>query len=78
MFGQPTKFCDCADYNNVSAPSKTYAWYVHAKCGKPRKGRMQHPRDLLRLPGSKPVDHPFYLGFRAGKDRWGYDKEDGK
>jgi hypothetical protein len=76
MFAQPTKFCECTDYTGVSTPTVNYAWYVHSKCAKPRKGRMQHPRDLLRPIGTRKDEAPFYLGFRAGKDSWGYDKSE--
>lgn len=50
LFAKPTKFCECtlgADEEPVSARGKKWGWWVHRKCGRPRKGNCQHPRNLL-------------------------------
>jgi hypothetical protein len=69
VWAKPTQFCECPDYNGVSAPTSKYRWMVHAKCAKPRAGAMQHPRDLTR-PDTKPQEIPYYLGFRADCKGW--------
>jgi hypothetical protein len=74
VWAQPTKFCDCPDYAGTSAPTSTYRWMVHAKCARPRKGAMQHPKDLLR-PDAPATETPYYLGFRADSKGWRIPKE---
>jgi hypothetical protein len=70
IWAVPTKFCECPDYPGVSVPSQKYRWMVHAKCGKPAKGAMMHPRDLS-LPEDTPSNEiPFYLGMRADQRGW--------
>jgi hypothetical protein len=73
LFALPTKFCECPDYAGTSTPTKAFRWMVHAKCAKPRKGANQNPRDLLR-PDARPGEVPYYIGFRAGIDMFGYQR----
>lgn len=75
VWAKPTKYCDCPDYAGVSTPSLKFNWMVHAKCGKPRKGSMMHPKDLTRI-DEKPQHIPYYLGFRADSKGWRLTKED--
>jgi hypothetical protein len=73
VWGLPTLFCECDDYNGTSAPTQKMRWMVHAKCARPRKGAMQNPRDLTRI--DMPAGQvPYYIGFRAGSDKYGYDR----
>jgi hypothetical protein len=74
VWAKPTKFCECTDWAGVSAPTTSYRWMVHAKCAKPRKGVMQHPKDLTRV--DTPANEiPFYLGFRADCKGWRIPRE---
>lgn len=74
VYAVPTKFCECPDYNGVSARSSKYGWWVHAKCSKPRPGAMQHPFNLLERhkPGEEVV---YYMGFRADRRPYIIPKE---
>ena len=74
LWAKPTQFCECDDYAGVSAPTKAYRWMVHAKCAKPRKGTMQHPRDLTR-PDTPAEQIPYYLGFRADSEGFVFPRE---
>jgi hypothetical protein len=71
VWGLPTQFCECPDYPGSSVPTAKMRWMVHSRCAKPRKGANQNPRDLLR-PDARPGEVPYYIGFRAGIDMFGY------
>jgi hypothetical protein len=75
VFGVPTMFCECPDYRGVSAPSKTYRWMVHAKCGKPARGAYINPLDLTRKDW-KASEQPFFLSMRADQRGYLYRKEE--
>lgn len=70
MYGVPTKFCDCADYEGKGVRTKKYGWYVHAKCAKPRANTSQYPNNLLGPGGLK--EKVYTIGFRGDrKSAWG-------
>jgi hypothetical protein len=76
VYAVPTKFCECTDSGEVSAKSKSYGWWVHAKCGKPRPGAMQHPYNLVeRAAGVHSAKGVYYIGFRADRRPWIIPKE---
>jgi hypothetical protein len=64
LFGAPTLFCECDDKSDVSARSKKFGWWVHRKCGKPKKGNMQHPYNLLEPDRPKAIQErrDLYIG----------------
>lgn len=41
LFGKPTSFCDCENYEGTSRRGKKFGYYTHAGCGRPRPGT--HP-----------------------------------
>jgi hypothetical protein len=76
VWGKPVTFCECASYDGKSVKGVKLGWYVHATCGKPRAGAMQHPRDLSRGLDVPVTQIPYYLGFRADSKGWRLTKED--
>jgi hypothetical protein len=74
VYAVPTKFCECPDYEGVSARSQKYGWWVHRKCSKPRGTALQHPYTLLEL-GVDPRHLRYYMGFRADRQPWQKPRE---
>jgi hypothetical protein len=71
VYQVPTKFCDCPSYTGKDAKSSKYGWWVHAACGKPRPGALQHPYNLVeRAQGVHSTKSVYYMGFRADRKPW--------
>lgn len=65
MFGKPTKFCDCPDVTpdaDKSVQGAKWGWWLHRVCGKPKKGRWQHPKNMLD-PETPTKFRELYLGI---------------
>jgi hypothetical protein len=64
LFAKPTKFCDCVKADDNSVKGAKLGWWVHRKCGKPKHGVCQHPRNLLLPEGpTDPKNRDLYLGI---------------
>jgi hypothetical protein len=63
VFAKPTSFCDCPNPGDRSAKGKKLGWWVHAGCGKPKRGQWQHPNNLLDPPDGLAATRQVYLGI---------------
>lgn len=65
IFFQPTQFCEC-EQGTTTSRGKRYGLEVH-KCGKPIKGRWQHPKNLVKEDGTL-YEQGLYLGIVEPQD----------
>lgn len=64
VFKKPTLFCECPPQNNPkSVRGQKWGWWLHKDCGKPRKGNVHHPRNLILPKEASMTDH-VYIGVR--------------
>src|SRR5689334_9902659 len=62
VFKKPTLFCECTNRGDKSVRGAKWGWWLHKDCGKPKRGNIHHPWNLL-FPGKKLTDQ-LYLGIR--------------
>jgi hypothetical protein len=67
VWAAPTMFCECEDYIGKSAASSKFRWWVHAKCGKPRRTAQQLPRNLMEPSELPRGERVYYIGFMADR-----------
>lgn len=70
VFKSPTMFCECPPQNNPkSVRGQKWGWWLHKDCGKPRKGNVHHPYNLLLTPEQEKHRVDFmYIGAREPRD----------
>lgn len=66
MFFKPTQFCECPQ-GEQTARGKKYGLQVHS-CGKPIRGRWQHPRNLVKEDDKTLYEQGLYLGIVEPQD----------
>jgi hypothetical protein len=63
VYKRPTMLCECPGKDDKSVRGTKWGWWLHKGCGKPKRGNVLHPWNLL-FPGERLTDHP-YIGIRA-------------
>jgi hypothetical protein len=71
VYFKPTLFCECPNPGDRSARGEKWGLWIHRDCGKPKRGNVQHPRNLTfteaewqaRTPRAKT---DLYIGVREG------------
>jgi len=63
VYQKPTMFCECPGVDDTSVRGAKHGWWLHRKCGKPKRGHVQHPLNKL-TPDVKPKDQMrrMYIG----------------
>jgi hypothetical protein len=68
VFFKPTQFCECKSGLTASR-GKKFGLNVHEKCGKPHRGRWQHPTNLIHPDQDKTLyEQGLYLGIVEPQD----------
>lgn len=73
IFKKPSQFCGCPSVAKEpkSVRGVKWGWWIHAACGKPRKGQWQHPRNLLDPADIPPQERNMFLGVVEGGPKYG-------
>jgi len=75
VFKKPTMFCECPPSNNPkSVRGAKWGWWLHKDCGKPRKGNVHHPRNLILPKEASMVDY-LYIGVKEPRQDAGQAAE---
>lgn len=72
VYFKPTLFCECPNPGDRSARGEKWGLWIHKDCGKPKRGNVQHPRNLIYTETEWQAMTPhektnMYLGVREGQ-----------